>query len=190
MAPVAILLVSGSPDGDSTTTALLRTAQAMTPEGVVTLLYDQLGDLPQFDGSDVGEPPAAPAHLRGLLAECDAILFCTPEDAGDLPGAVKNLLDWTVAGGTYEKPVAWVDASGVATPAKGAYAALRTVLEEAGADIVQGACTRIPIMDGGIGKDGLVADARVRSGAGWVLSSLAEYVRAQRRDQAERERYA
>ena len=189
--PVAILLISGSLREGSTNTALLRTAQAMTPEGVVTLLYDELGALPHFNPDDDvdGEPlPDVPARLRELLDQSDAVLFCTPEYAGELPGSLKNLLDWTVGGGTYEKPVAWVNASGSPTRAEGAHAALRKVLEYTNADIVEGACVRIPVSRKGIGEDGLVTDARARSGVGWVLGSLAEHVRAKRRVQAERER--
>jgi NAD(P)H-dependent FMN reductase len=189
--PVAILLISGSLREGSTNTALLRTAQAMTPEGVLTMLYDELAELPHFNPDDdvEGEPlPPVPARLRELLEQSDAVLFCTPEYAGELPGSLKNLLDWTVGGGTYEKPVAWINASGSPTRAEGAHAALRTVLQYTNADIVEGACTRIPVSRNGIGKDGLVADARVRSGVAWVLRSLADYVQAKRREQAERER--
>ena len=188
--PVAILLVSGSLRSGSTNTALLRTAQAMTPEGVVTLLYDELGALPHFNPDDDvdGEPlPPAPARLRELLDTCDAILFCTPEYAGELPGSFKNLLDWTVGGGTYEKPVAWVNAAG-ATRGEGAHAALRRVLQYTSADIVEGACVRIPVASQAIGADGLITEARARSGVAWVLNSLAEHVRLKRREQAERER--
>jgi NAD(P)H-dependent FMN reductase len=184
--PVAILLVSGSPSAESANTALLRTAQAMTPEGVMTLLYDELGELPAFEEGT--EPPPAPERLRGLLVECHAILFSTPQHDGGLPGQLQNLLDWTAATGALEKPVAWVDASAPPAGAEEAHARLREALQDAGADVVVGACARIPVTAGGVGKDGLVADARVRSSAGWVLSSLAEHVRAQRRAQAERER--
>jgi len=45
--------------------------------------------------------------LRRQIAASDAVLFCTPEYAGALPGRFKNLLDWTVGGGEiYGKPVA------------------------------------------------------------------------------------
>jgi chromate reductase len=189
-APIAILLVSGSLRAGSTNTALLRTARAMTPEGVVTLLYEGLADLPHFNPDDdvEGEPlPPAAADLRALLDECDAILFSTPEYAGGLPGSFKNLLDWTVGGGTLDKPVAWINASG---PPRGAGAeeALRSVLTYTNTDIVSGACTRIPVSRSGIGEDGLIADARARSGAAWVLKALEEYVRAKRIEQAEQER--
>lgn len=188
--PIAILLVSGSLRADSTNTALLRTARAMTPEGVVTLLYEGLGDLPHFNPDDdvEGEPlPPAAADLRAILDECDAILFSTPEYAGGLPGSFKNLLDWTVGGGTLDKPVAWVNASGP-TRGTGAEDALRSVLTYTNADIVTGACTRVPVARSGIDKDGLVADARARSGVVWVLKALEEYVRAKRIEKAEQER--
>lgn len=45
-----------------------------------------------------------------MTAAADAVLFCTPEYAGALPGSFKNLLDWTVGGGeTYGKPAAWIN---------------------------------------------------------------------------------
>ncbi|MEA2149833.1 MAG: hypothetical protein QOD69_1663 [Solirubrobacteraceae bacterium] len=190
--PIAILLVSGSLRAASTNTALLRTARSMTPEGVVTLLYEGLGDLPHFNPDDdvEGEPlPPAPAQLRSLLDECDAVLFSTPEYAGGLPGSFKNLLDWTVGGGTLDKPVAWINASGPAR-GEGAHAALRSVLTYTNTDIVEGACTRLPVPRASVGPDGLVTDSRVRSGVVWVLQALAEHVRAKRREAAERERFA
>lgn len=192
MAAIAILLVSGSLREGSTNTALLKTAREMTPEGIVTLLYEGMAHLPHFNPDDDVEgetlPPAA-AELRRLLDECDAILFSTPEYAGGLPGSFKNLLDWTVAGGTYEKPVAWINASGSPTRATGAHEWLRKVLTYTNTDIIEGACTRIPVARHAIGTDGLVADARVRSSVAWVLNSMAEHVRARGREAAEHERY-
>jgi NAD(P)H-dependent FMN reductase len=84
-APVRILLGAGSLRSGSTNSAVVRTA----PEGVTTTIYDGLGDLPHFNpGDDVdGEPLApAPARLRAQLDGADAVLFCTPEYAGALPG--------------------------------------------------------------------------------------------------------
>ena len=105
---VRILLVSGSTRGGSTNTALLRTAQAVTPADITTVLYDGLADLPAFNPDDDYEPlPAGVAALRAQIAAADAVLFCTPEYAGALPGSFKNLLDWTVGGAEmYGRPVA------------------------------------------------------------------------------------
>ena len=182
--PVSILLISGSLRAGSTNSSLLRTADALAPEGVVTRIYDALGDLPHFNPDDDvdGEPLAAlPADLRSRLDAADAVLFSTPEYAGALPGSFKNLLDWTVGGGTYDKPVAWINASASPTGAAGAHACLRTVLTYTGTDIVEAACRHIPVLRSSIGPDGLVGDAAIREGVVDVLRSLAEHVAARRR---------
>jgi len=182
--PVSILLVSGSLRAGSTNSALLRTADALAPEGVATTLYGGLGDLPHFNPDDDvdGEPLApAPADLRARLDASDAVLFSTPEYAGALPGSFKNLLDWTVGGGTYDKPVAWINASASPTGAAHAHASLRTVLEYTGTDIVAAACRHVPVPRSSIGPDGLVGDPEIRERVADVLRSLAEHVRARRR---------
>jgi chromate reductase, NAD(P)H dehydrogenase (quinone) len=166
----------------------MRTAHALAPEGVVTTLYGGLGDLPHFNPDDDvdGEPLApVPADLRAQLDASDAVLFSTPEYAGALPGSFKNLLDWTVGGGTYDKPVAWINASASPTGAAGAHACLRTVLTYTGTDIVEAACRHIPVPRSSIGPDGLVADAAIRERVVDVLRSLAEHVTARRRSDAE-----
>jgi NAD(P)H-dependent FMN reductase len=185
--PVSILLVSGSLRAGSTNSSLLRTADTLAPEGVVTTLYDGLGDLPHFNPDDDvdGEPLApAPADLRAHLDAADAVLFSTPEYAGALPGSFKNLLDWTVGGGTYDKPVAWINASGSPTGAADAHASLRTVLTYTGTDIVEAACRHIPVARSAVGPDGLVGDPAIREQVVDVLHALAEHVAARRRSDA------
>jgi NAD(P)H-dependent FMN reductase len=182
--PVRILLVSGSLRAGSTNTALLQTAHAVAPAGVVTTIYEELNGLPHFNPDDdvEGQPlPEAAADLRAQLDVVDAILFSTPEYAGALPGSFKNFLDWTVGGGTYEKPVAWVNASSSPTGAASAHESLRTVLRYTGTDVVESACARIPVPRGTIGLDGLVADAAVRAQIGAVLAALASNVEGRRR---------
>jgi chromate reductase len=182
--PISILLISGSLRTGSTNGSLLRTAHALAPDGVVTTLYEALGDLPHFNPDDDvdGEPlPAVPADLRAQLDASDAVLFSTPEYAGALPGSFKNLLDWTVGGGTYDKPVAWINASASPTGAAGAHESLRTVLTYTGTDIVETACRHIPVPRRSIGPDGLVSDASIRERVVDVLRSLAEHVATRRR---------
>lgn len=54
-------------------------------------------DVPAYDG-DVekadGVPPGA-AEFRRRLLECDAFIISSPEYNGSLPGAFKNVIDWT-----------------------------------------------------------------------------------------------
>jgi NAD(P)H-dependent FMN reductase len=104
-----VLLISGSTRGGSTNTAAPRTAAALAPAGVATVQYDGLATLPAFNPDDDQDDrlPATVLDLRQQLAGADAVLFCTPEYAGSLPGSFKNLLDWTVGGGELSgKPVA------------------------------------------------------------------------------------
>jgi NAD(P)H-dependent FMN reductase len=175
-----ILLVSGSTRSGSTNTAVLRTAPSVAPDGVTTGLYTGLADLPAFNPDEDHEPlhPAV-ADLRRQIAAADAILFCTPEYAGALPGSFKNLLDWTVGGGEiYGKPVAWINVASVAAPTGGADAheSLAKVMGYVGVDVVSQACARAPMSRGAIGADGLVTDADVRARLADVLRVLAHHV--------------
>ncbi len=179
-----ILLVSGSLRAASTNSALVRTARAVAPAGVAAVIYEGLGTLPWFNPDD--DPVGGPVHpavadLRARIAASGAILFCTPEYAGALPGSFKNLLDWTVGGGeTYSMPVGWINVSGPAAPTggAGAHGSLRAVLTYTGADIVEAACVRLPVARGAVGADGLIADVEIRAGAAAALTALAERVAA------------
>jgi NAD(P)H-dependent FMN reductase len=172
-----VLLVSGSTRGGSTNTALLRTAVAVAPAGVEAVLYNGMTALPHFNPDDDVHPlPAAVAGLRAQVGAADAVLICTPEYAGALPGTFKNLLDWSVGGPEmYGKPVAWVNASGSPTRARHAHESLATVLGYIHADVVAAACVHIPVARTTIGADGLVADDDVRRRIATVVESLARY---------------
>ena len=173
-----LLLISGSLRDGSTNTATLRTAQEVAPAGVTTAIYNGMGSLPHFNPDDdrEGEPvhPAV-ADLRASVAEADAIVICTPEYAGALPGALKNLLEWTVGdGGTYGKPIAWINVSGPAAPTGGADAhdSLRKVLGYVHADIVEAACTRLPLTRDAVDDDGAIADPTARKRIAAMLHTL------------------
>ncbi|MEU6036091.1 NAD(P)H-dependent oxidoreductase [Actinomadura sp. NPDC047616] len=169
-----ILLLSGSLRSGSTNESVLRTAQAVAPEGVRAVLYDGLAELPHFNPDDDTDPPPAPVvRLRAAIDQAAAILICTPEYAGTLPGSFKNLLDWTVGGTEIcDKPVAWVNA---AAPGRGhgAEATLQAVLGYTGARIVEAGCVKIPVDRGMIGDDGLITDPDARRRLGDVLGLLA-----------------
>jgi len=168
-----VLLVSGSTREGSTNTAALRTARAVAPDGVVAELYDGLVELPAFVPGDHEPVHPAVAELRRRVGAADAVLFCTPEYAGSLPGSLKNLLDWTVGSGElYGKPVAWVN---VAAEGRGggADAALATVLGYVGAVVVTGGPVRISVGREAVGPDGLVGDGQVRTALGELLGRLA-----------------
>ncbi len=179
---VEILLISGSLRAGSVNTAVLRTAASLANGDVRATLYEGVGELPHFNPDD--DPEGGPVHpavagLRRRLADADAVLLCTPEYAGALPGSFKNLLDWTVGGGeTYGKPVAWINASSRPEPsgAGGAHESLRAVLGYTGVDLVEAACRRISVPRSALGPDGLVSDPAVREQIVEALNALTDHV--------------
>jgi len=80
--------------------------------------YDSLGKLPFFNADEdihtleVDNSPKEVQLLRKKIDECDALIFSTPEYAFQIPGVLKNALDWLVSSGNLlNKPVAVVSAS-------------------------------------------------------------------------------
>ncbi|MFR9749780.1 NADPH-dependent FMN reductase [Nocardia sp. 004] len=159
MTAETVLLISGSLRAASTNSAVIRTAAALVGADAKAHVYTELGALPHFDPDvEAVQPPEIVNELRRAIDASSAMLICTPEYAGSLPGTFKNLLDWTIGGNEVAgKPTAWINASGNATKAAGAHAMLRTVLTYTGANIVEEACRHIPIGRADIGPDGEVA---------------------------------
>jgi NAD(P)H-dependent FMN reductase len=174
---VRVLLISGSTRGGSANTAALATAAELAPSGITPVLYGGLAELPAFNPDHDGDllPPAA-AGLRAEIAAAAAVLVCTPEYAGTLPGSFKNLLDWTVGGGEmYHKPAAWLN---VAAPGRGAGAAatLASVLSYVSATVVESACRDIPVPRDAVTADGRVSDPRFTTTIAEVWAALLTYL--------------
>jgi chromate reductase, NAD(P)H dehydrogenase (quinone) len=165
---MTLLLISGSTRDASTNTAALRAIADSRPDAVV---YGGLAGLPAFvPGAD---PPPAVQELSAAVRAADAVLFCTPEYAGTLPGSLKNLLDWTVGDGElYGKPAGWIT---VAAEGRGggAEGTLRTVLGYVGATITE--LPRIPVPRESV-TDGELTDPALRTAlaeAAAVLTAAA-----------------
>ena len=87
--------VSGSLRAASYNSALLRAAQAMTPDGV-DLIEGSIRGVPLYDGDlerDQGLPEAV-VVLKALIADSDGLLLFTPEYNNGVPGVFKNAIDW------------------------------------------------------------------------------------------------
>jgi chromate reductase, NAD(P)H dehydrogenase (quinone) len=177
VADVRILLISGSTRQGSGNTAALRAVQADAPGGIAAEMYDGLTALPAFNPDQDERPPGPAADLRARIAAADALLFCTPEYAGTLPGSLKNLLDWTVGGGEiYGKPVGWINVA-VGGRGTGAEEHLAMVLRYVGAVAVPEACVRVPVPREMLAPDGTVTDPRIRAALGAALTALAGHGR-------------
>jgi chromate reductase len=170
-----ILLISGSTRDDSPHTAALRTVARFAPAGIGATLYGGLRAIPAYVPGERPLPDVV-AAVRYEVAQAGAVLFCTPEYGGTLPGSLKNLLDWLVDDNALNnKPVAWLSVTGPAQDA-GALAALETVLGQghANARLLSSACIRIPLGPGLVGPDGTVIDQRLHLGLADMLHALVK----------------
>jgi NAD(P)H-dependent FMN reductase len=168
-----VLAISGSLRSASTNTAVLRTATAVAPRGVLVQLCDDVARLPHFSpDADDGALPPVVTSFRAAVAGADALLFCTPEYAGALPGSFKNALDWCVGCvGIQGKPVAWINAS-TGSGAVHAHASLRTVMGYVDAAIIEAACVHLPVTRELVNDQGLILDAEVRRRISQALTAL------------------
>jgi chromate reductase len=177
---ISVLLIPGSARDGSTNVAALRTAAAVAAADVDCALFGAIGSLPLFNPDDDREGvPVDPrvSAMRVAVAAADALLFSTPEYAGALPAALKNLLEWTIGdAGTYGKPVAWINAAGPAAPtgAADAHDSLAKVLRYAGAEIVNDACARVPVTREMVGPDGLISDEHARAAIAAAVAALVD----------------
>jgi len=92
-----VIVISGSLRKASFTTALCRAivADASHNGGVEFVLRDYVRDLPIYDGDlDTDTPPAVVAEMRHELSESHAVLIGTPEYNYNIPGGLKNFIDW------------------------------------------------------------------------------------------------
>ncbi len=172
---VQILLICGSTRRGSSNRATLDTAAAVAPVNVMASVYDVMTSLPHFN-PDLDQPPLPEPvqELRMAIESAHALLFCTPEYAGALPGSLKNLLDWTVGGMEISgKPTGWINVSTMPGGAAGAHAELATVLRYTDARLIEVACVHLPVGRGEIGPDGLVTNDKTRTAIAEVLSTLA-----------------
>jgi NAD(P)H-dependent FMN reductase len=172
-----LLLLSGSTRTSSTNGAALEAIAGF--DGVDSTSFAGLRELPAFNPDDDHEPlPPTVVSLRAAIDAADAIVICTPEYAGTLPGSFKNLLDWTVGGSEIGgKPVAWIS---VAAPGRGAGAieTLRIVLGYVDADVIEDACVSIPIGRGDLDASGHVESVEILADLRSAVDTVVSYVPA------------
>jgi NAD(P)H-dependent FMN reductase len=140
-----ILAISGSLQTRSSNTALVRLASKLVEAPVEVDIFDALEDLPYFNPElDVEPAPPAVVDLRARIAAAEAVLIASPEYAHEMPGVLKNALDWLVSSGElYGKRVAVLCAS--PSSERGTYMrqALERTLGAEGATVVVSATVAV-----------------------------------------------
>ncbi|MEO0683421.1 MAG: NAD(P)H-dependent oxidoreductase [Pseudomonadota bacterium] len=176
-----LLGISGSLRRESTNTALLREAirlfgPAEAEMGDLRLpLYD--GDLEAAEGI-----PASVAALAEQMRAADAIVFCTPEYNKNLPGVLKNALDWvsrTKPAPMEGKPVAILSAAAGRAGGERSQFSLRHCLTPFNPHVLQGPEVMIAASHAAFDEDGRLTDDFARGLVEKLMSALrAEAERA------------
>lgn len=128
------LAISGSLKSTSTNTSILQFIIRLASSSANIELYSGLDDLPHFSPErDSENASEAVENLRKKIKNADGVIFCTPEYAFNLPGVLKNALDWCVSSGELnEKPVLVLSASPLNTGGEKALASLQMTLTALG----------------------------------------------------------
>lgn len=110
-----ILAISGSLREKSYNTTIINTLASLNTE---IEIYKDLDKLPFFNPDlDIhtlkeDSSPVQVKILREKIAEADLLIISTPEYAFEIPGVLKNALDWLVSGSSMvEKSVVVISAS-------------------------------------------------------------------------------
>jgi lactoylglutathione lyase len=108
-------------------------------------IFESLGQLPYFNPEiDVEPAPEAVAELRAAIQAADGLLIATPEYAHEMPGVLKNALDWLVGSGElYAKPVAILSAAPSAGRGEYARRAVEQTLAAQGSRVVLSATVAV-----------------------------------------------
>jgi chromate reductase len=171
-----ILGISGSLRSGSSTSAIVRAAGRLLPEGIDFAIYDGVGDLPHFiPDLDTDEPPVPVQLLRDAIAAADALLICTPEYAHGMPGSLKNMLDWLVSWpGFVDKRVAVMSASPSAQGGDYAHAWLLQTVTVMSANVIAEASLMIPYVKKKLDATGELADEETERLLAAAVKALAK----------------
>jgi chromate reductase len=169
-----ILALSGSQRENSWSSALLLATKKLTPQSVNVQVYEGHKTWPLFNPDLETNPPGAVRALRDLITKADAILIASPEYAHGVTGTIKNTLDWLVSHpGFAYKPVAVFNPS---YQSQHADEALKETLRTMAADLIPGACIRIPVIGSGIDQRAIEQQPAFRLAITAAIDCVVEHV--------------
>lgn len=159
--PAPVLVLTGSARRDSYT----RRLGAAIADASGGVLAPRLTELPYFDQDLEPTPPAEVEQLRRQVQDAELVVVVTPEYNGTVPGLLGNAIDWLSRpyGALKGKRVVAVAASPGGVGGARALVSLRTVLGNAGAELV--------------GPGSTVADVHLRLEDGTAHEALEAEVR-------------
>jgi len=170
-----ILAISGSTRSNSVNELLLNFIAAQYQSQLDLQLYNGLTQLPYFNLDLENEGlPGAVGHLREQIAAADGVIICTPEYVFSLPGALKNVLEWTVPTTVFsDKPVALIVA---AASGEKAYESLILIMKTLGAQVGEHAQLLISGAKGKLNAQGEITEENTRLAIQGLVASFLQTI--------------
>jgi chromate reductase, NAD(P)H dehydrogenase (quinone) len=169
---IKILGISGSLRSTSSAGAVLRIVADLVPDNVDFKIFSGLENIPAFDDSH--QLPIPVMDFIQQISGADAVLFCIPEYAFGVPGALKNALDWTVSSTAFsEKPVGLITA---ASNGEKAHASMALTLEALGSLLSEETKLHIPFIRTKLNEKGKMMDLNILNSIKSVNHALLQAV--------------
>ena len=171
-----ILAISGSLREKSYNSGIIQALKAMDTN---IEIYKDLGRLPFFNPDiddhtlEEDHSPVLVKELRKSIASSDAIIISTPEYAFEIPGVLKNALDWLVSSAeVIDKPVAIISASTSAMGGDKANVSLMNLVKVLTGSIENPLTLTVPKVNKRIDEEGLISDKVLVKELQTLLSEL------------------
>lgn len=162
-----LLLISGSLRSGSYNTAIISFLAKLCTDGgkIEPTVYEELHLIPPYTpdldlhDSKQDLSPQKVRELRAAVKNADALIISTPEYAFEIPGALKNALDWLISSGEFVgKPTTVISASTSSAGGESAHAVLVKLLGILSAKVVQDKPLCIDRVNKKIDKNGNITD--------------------------------
>lgn len=171
-----VLLICGSLRKRSYNNALLEAMVSLAPEEITMMRAPSLAQLPFFnpDNDDIANPSEDVRNFRKALSDADRVFIFSPEYAHDIPGVLKNGLDWVVASGELVgKKIGVINASTSFAGAEKAHARLHYLLNLLSADVIGSSCLIVSSVNKKIDENGNIVDGELLRSLRGALDALA-----------------
>jgi chromate reductase, NAD(P)H dehydrogenase (quinone) len=169
----------GSLSSQSINRQLSKALIGVAPANLELVEID-ISDLPPYNRDLDDDMPGPAQDLKGCVAEVDAVLFITPEYNRDIPGTLKNAIDW--ASRPYGKnsfdrvPSAVIGASPGAIGTAVAQQNLRGVLSYLNSPQMTAPEAYIQVTEGLITEDGDVTDESTKEFLRTFMEEFATFI--------------
>lgn len=174
--PLRVCALLGSLRQGSFNRMLLNAAVDVAPDSLDIQLFDRLRDIPLYDGDLEAQTPESVLALREAIKAADLLLIVSPEYNRDIPGGLKNALDWvsrdkSVLNG---KPTAVMGASTGGFGTTRMQAALRLSCVQTGNLVMTQPEIAVPFVDKKV-EDGRLTDADTLKYLGRFMQAAADW---------------